>query len=337
VSNPNTIADRRRALLLVCAVILYYAAANWLTTRIAFALANGAWFSIVMRGLLLVLMLAGLQIAARFWKTSGSEEVYPAPTSPLGWRWSAVSPAQLGSGLALGWGIAVALVLPLVIAGGLQLTFDWSGAAWGQLALILLATLLSAALRQTVLSGFALRRLTDASGPTVAVVFTSLFAGLVMFRDVGPDWRALLTVVLFQSLCCFAALRSGSLWLGLGVDFSARIFLGSVFGFPVLGSAQYSANVLANTAAPAWLSGDVNGPAGGAFAPLVLILAIIVVFVLTHVDIIASIRPGGVPVRVIERHAPVFPAEPLPPAAGSSLVQIGAPAPPEIPLPSRPE
>jgi hypothetical protein len=202
---------------------------------------------------------------------------------------------------------------------------------------ILLSTALGAAVRQSVWCGFPLRRLRDAVGATAAVSMVALFAGLVMFRDVAGDWRAVVTVMLFQTLCCVAALRTGSLWAGAGIDFASRIALGAVFGFPVLGSALYSSTVSSTALGLAWVGGDSNGPASGLFAPLVLLLSFYALLRLTRVDVIASMVAGGIPMDIAERHAPGFPAAPVAAPAGTALVQIGAPpVAPEIPVVPKP-
>jgi hypothetical protein len=336
VTTDHPIHQRSRALLVVSSVIVYYAAADFLVSHLALPLDGTGWYGLAYQGLRLALLLAGLQILAYFWPSEVAGDSLLPEASPLGWRWGRKSRGELAAGLALGWGIAVLLVLPVALDGGLQIYFDASMAAWGRLALIVLATACGAALRQTVLCGLPFRRLVDASRPVTAVLLVCCFAVLTQFRDVRGSWAALLAVVLFQALCCLAALRTGSLWLGVGMDLAARIFLGSVFGFTVLGSTQYSSNVLSGSYAPDWLTGSVYGPAGGWLAPIVLLVAMAVLFRVTQIDVIAQIKPGGIPMNVAEVHAPAFPAIAPPPPAGASLVQIAAPAPaPEIPLPPK--
>jgi hypothetical protein len=334
VTTDHPIHQRSRALLLLSVVLIYYAVVDVFVTHLAFSLSGIAWFGVVYQGLRLLLLLAGLQILSRFWKRQtdsfGSDVVPQA--SPLGWKWLARTRSDVGTGALLGWGIAVALVLPITLDGGLQVYFDASLGSWGRLLLIILATACGAALRQTVLSGFPFRRLADATRPVTAVLLMSLFAVMSQFRDMRGNWAALAAVFLFQVLCCVASLRTGSLWLGWAADFAGRFALGAVFGFAVLGNSQYSSNVLSGSDAPDWITGGMLGPVGSWLAPAVMLIAIAVLLQVTEIDVIANIRPAGIPMNVAEIHAPAFPAVATAQPAGTSLIQIAPPPPaPEIP------
>lgn len=300
--------------------------------RLSITVAPAEWFSLVYQALRLGLALAGLQIVARFFnaETQPDDLQYPQPGSAGGWQWSREQPVRLAEGAALGWAIALALVLPIVLDGGLRAFFDFSAGAWGRFVLIVLATACGAALRQTVLCGFPFRWLSAAASPALAIALMACFATLSQIQIGRAGWQALLTVFIFQALCCIAALRTGGLWLGWGLDFSARIALGGVFGFPVLGSSLYSSPVLANSAAPAWLTGAEFGPAASVLAPVVVAVAIWALLRMTPIDVIGKIRPGGVAVNLEVHHAKGF--EDAAPAAASSLVQI-APPPPSLPIP----
>lgn len=321
---------RSRALLLVSAVILYYAAVDLFARHIALTLVSASWFSVVFQAMRLALVLAGLQILSRFWPPPGVVEewsphpAYPAQRSQLGWPWDAKAPREFGAGAALGWGMAIVLILPIAIYGGLQIYFDHSTPAWVRLALIVLASALGSALRQSVLCGFPFRRLVNASSATAATLLVALFAVLISFNDMRGSWAGLITVFLFQLICCLAALRTGALWLGFGMDFASRLGVGALFGFPVLGSSQYSAPVLSGSFAPDWLTGGAYGPASSLLAPPVMLIAIFILLRLTRVDVIGNIRPGGIPVDVPPQHAPAYPAA-APPPAGATLVQLGPP------------
>jgi hypothetical protein len=212
----------------------------------------------------------------------------------------------------------------MVLAGGLQLYFDFSAASWGVFFVVLLATALGAAVRQTVFAGFPFQRLTDAVGPSIATIAVACFVGFTLTQDLQVSRVGILTVILLQVLLCVAALRTGSLWMGWALDVAARLCLGAVFGLPVGGSGRYTSLILSNSRAPEWLSGGVYGPAGSLVAPLAVLVGIYVVVRVTRVDVIANIRPGGIALDLEERHAPSFPAaDPVAvKQAGVSLVQI---------------
>ena len=330
---PARLERRTRALLFLAAFLAYYAGMEIFVRRLAILLAPAEWFSVLYQALRFFLALAGVAILARFWNApaepSGPDESQVPPmVRAAGWQWASGAGVRLAEGAALGWGIVLCLVLPVVITGGLRAYFDISAAAWSRFALIVLATALGAALRQTTLAGLPLRWLGSASSSAFAVTLMAGFAALTQVQGGHANWAALSSAALFQALCCIAALRTGSLWMGWGLDFSARLALGGVFGFPVLGSSLYSSPVLANSVAPAWLSGAEFGPAAGMLAPLVLAVALVVLLRMTPIDVIANIRPAGMPVVLEGHHAKGF-GDPAP--AGESLVQI---APPEPPYPT---
>lgn len=324
---PAPFERRTRALLVLALFLAYYAGMEMFVRYVCILLVPAQWFSVAYQALRFFLALAGVAILARFFHpaSDSDESQYPPFAKAGGWQRPFDGGLRLAEGVALGWGLAVALVLPIVLDGGLHAFFDSSSGAWGRFVLILLATAFGAALRQTTLAGLPLRWLSAATSSAFAVSLMACFAALSHAQNGRGNWAALLTIALFQALCCVAALRTGSLWMGWGIDFSARIALGGVFGFPVLGSSLYSSPVLANSAASPWLTGTEFGPAASILAPFLVVVAIWVLLRMTPIDVIGNIRPGGMPVFLEERHAKGF-GEPAP--AGKSLVQI-APPPPE--------
>ena len=60
-----------------------------------------------------------------------------------------------------------------------------------------------------------------------------------------------------------AFLRTGNLWLGLGVHIGWNWIQGTILGFPVSGTDDYSGAVLeVHTSGPDWLGGGAYGPEG---------------------------------------------------------------------------
>jgi uncharacterized protein len=342
VTTVYTTNQRTRALLLLIVSILYIYAVEIFSSYVTLPLAGSNWFFLVYEALQLALLLAGFVLLIRLQPRSAEPAFYRETRRALGWRPDDETKFQLAAGAAVGWGIALALVLPMVLVGGLQIYFDRSAAAWSALALTIVATALGAAVRQTILAGFPFQRLVDAGGPVVATIAMALFAAMTQSQDLRGNAVALLTVFLLQILFCVAALRTGSLWLGWALDVAARLSVGAVFGLAVAGSGKYASVILSNSRAPEWLSGGTYGPAASMLAPLVVLAAIYAVVRVTRVDVIAKIRPGGIPLDLEARHAPSYPAAPageavVAPVAGVSLVQIlpvaAAPAPINSPGP----
>jgi hypothetical protein len=325
-------SQRTRALLLLIVSILYIEAVEVFSSYVTLPLAGSNYFFLIYEGLRLALLLAGFILLIRLQPRSAEPAFFRDTRRALGWRADDETKFQLATGAAVGWGIALALVLPMVLAGGLQIYFDRSPAAWTALALTFAATALGAAVRQTIFAGFPLQRLVDAGGPVVATIAMALFAAITQSQELRGNAVALLTVFLVQVLFCVAALRTRALWLGWTLDVAARLTLGAAIGLPVAGSGKYASVILSNSRAPEWLSGGTYGPVASMVAPLVVLAAIYVVVRATRIDVIANIRPGGIALDLEARHAPSYPAAEavVVPAAGASLVQILpiAPAPP---------
>jgi len=336
VTTAFTTPQRTRALLLLIVSILWYEAVEIFTTFVTQSLAGSHWYGVVSEGLRLILLLAGFTGLAYL----VARGVNPTPS--LGWPRNGETRWQIGTGAAIGWGMAVALVLFIALAGrGLQTYFDFSLASWMSFLLTLVVTLLGAAVRQTVFAGFPFRRLVDAAGPSLATILVACFVGFTQGQEMQGSRMALLTVILLQVLFCVAALRTGSLWLGWALDVAARTSLGTLFGLPVAGSGKYGSLVLANSQAPEWISGGSYGPIASLLAPLVVLAGIYFMVRATRTDVIASIRPGGIAVDLEARHAPSYPGgEPVAAKpAGVSLVQIlpTLSQPPQPDAASRPE
>jgi hypothetical protein len=333
VTTVLTTRQRIRALLLLAVCIVYVEAAEIFSSHVALTLSGANWFAVVSQGLRIAILLAGFFLMARLLPDRSILEP-ERPTLSLGWGRNPETNLQIGTGAAIGWGMVVAVVLPMAAVGGLQIFFDFSASSWLLFFITLLATGLGAAVRQTVFAGYPFQRLVDAAGPSFATILMACFVGVTQYQDAQGSRIAMLTAILLQVLFCIATLRTGSLWLGWALDVSARLSLGAVFGLPVAGSGKYATLVLSNSHAPDWLTGGVYGPAGSLLAPLAVLAGIYFLMVATRVDVIASIRPGGIPLDIEAHHAPTFPAMEQVAAkpAGTSLVQIL----PNTPAPSAP-
>lgn len=89
-----------------------------------------------------------------------------------------------------------------------------------------------------------------------------------------------------------AYLRTGRIWLGLGVHIGWNFFQGTVLGFPVSGTDDYSGALLqVHTSGPAWLSGGGYGPEGSVFS-LVGRVVIIALILLATRGVTPSASPG---------------------------------------------
>ena len=127
---------------------------------------------------------------------------------------------EFGLGAALGWGMLVASILPLVLTGGLIITFWSIPRQFGILLIDLLLLAVASLAEEVAFRGYPFQRLIDAMGPTLAtIVFSFAFAGLHMFNPSAN--RASFLITVFSSwLLSVAYLRTRALWVCWGWHFA---------------------------------------------------------------------------------------------------------------------
>ncbi len=319
---------RVRALLSLISAIVYIALADFAAHHAALALLPPKIFWLGYEFLRLLLLLAGFIVMDRLLRGESR------PLTAMGWTRGPATRHNALAGIGLGWALVLALVIPIALFGRLLLTFDLSAPAWSSFFIVALTLLLGAAARETAFRGYPFQRLIEATSPVFATILFALTFGLIEWHDIGGGWQSVLPTMLLQVILCMAYLRTGSLWMSWGIDFGWRFAMGALFGLPVSGVVRYSTVAQGDARGPVWLTGSFFGPAGSALAPWALLVGIFVLLRLTSRDIIAEIRPGGIPVDLEAMGHPEHPAPAAAPAA-PSLIQILPSAPPLNPLPPK--
>ncbi len=179
-------------------------------------------------------------------------------------------------GAAIGWGVAVASVLPMALGRTLHVRL-WTAPRAFNLLLLHIATLLFATLATEIaLRGFPFRRLIDAIGPIWATGAMAVLLGLV--HGISPDatWISILVTMVGGVVLSLAWLRTHGLWLGWGLHFAWSAAVGLVFGLPIRGVSSFAAVIQTRAVGRTWLTGDEFGPEGAFLTLLALLIAIIV-------------------------------------------------------------
>ena len=227
---------------------------------------------------------------------------------------------EFAIGMALGWGLLLAVVLPLMLTGSLHPQFSITPASLGSL-LILLPTLLLATLAlEVAFRGYLFRRLIDSLGPVAATVLLSLLYAIAMNFDAPTaTFRSVLTSFALGLLFSLAYLRSHALWLGWGLHFAWAAAMTVIFGLPLAGLGLWNTVVLTDVSGPdAWTGGGF-GPEGSVLTLVAVIAAIAVLYRVTRdlaweYTYVAPL-PGG------------YPMEAQPPAAHRAMEAAAVPAP----------
>ena len=185
-------------------------------------------------------------------------------------------------GTALGWGMLLAAVTPMVLLGALHPQLWLAPRSW-LLSLLSLATLALMALAlELAFRGYLFQQLIGATGPVAATILLSLlYTLLVTFRT---DWTWWSFVVTFVAgiLFSMAYLRTHALWLGWGLHFAWVAAMTVFFGLPLAGDATFSSLVTTTASGPVIFTGGLYGPEGAALTSLVLLAAIVMLYRITR-------------------------------------------------------
>jgi membrane protease YdiL (CAAX protease family) len=275
---------------------------------------------------LLFLLAVGfsiLQVIAR--RVSSLRQVLGLPKRPTAQR-------EWLLGAALGWGLVVLVVLPMALAGTLDIQF-WTQSRAFSLLLLNLITLAAAALVEEVaFRGYPFRRLIEAVGPVAATIVMSLIFGLLHVLNPSATWTSTVVTMLAGLLLSVAWLRTRGLWLGWGFHFAWNASMGILFGLPVSGINDFSSIVETRTIGHLSLTGGSYGPEGAAFTAIVLLIGIVILVRITRdyawYYTYVPIVPAGYPMEAappaahvaMEKQAQLAAA--AAPVSQTSLVQI---------------
>lgn len=137
---------------------------------------------------------------------------------------------ELGLGLAVGWAIAIALVLPALLTRNLHTLLSVDGIHAGQTLYSLLLVLVMAVTTQVIASGLVFRSLVRATSPGRAVLSVALVTGISQFLQPGRDSVEALFCAVASTLFALAALRTRAIWLGVGLQAGWGVALTLIFG-----------------------------------------------------------------------------------------------------------
>jgi hypothetical protein len=222
-----------------------------------------------------------------------------------------------------------------MLTGNLDLTFHFQVAALIRFILSACVLTAFALVVQLILAGMPVRLLVRATGPAWATAAVLFVVACLAVTGQGGQGRGLLFMALATSLFLGGYLRTRAIWLPLGIQVGWTLSLQLLFG----GISPYTpvtyGFVQSDTGGPAWLTGGPFGPEASAFAVLVLIAALVVLFRITkdyawHYTW-QPIEGAAVPVVIAppEEHL----REEQKHAAATPLVQIGG----VPPAPSSPQ
>ncbi len=244
---------------------------------------------------------------------------------------------EWATGAAIGWAVVLVAVLPMALAGKLNIRLWLEPRSYWLAGLNLVTVALLALAAEMTFRGYAYRRLIEAIGPSWATVLMAVLYALATAYGtgvgvpVGVTYLSIMVTVVLAVVLSTAWLRTHGLWLGWGLHFAWIASAGVLYGLPVAGVDNLSTVVETRAIGARWLTGGELGPAGAVLTPLLLLGAIVGV-VLVSGDWAweytrKPLMPGGIPMDV------------PPPAAHEAMEKQSVPAAPALVqiLPSTPQ
>ena len=193
--------------------------------------------------------------------------------SPTGLN-DASAPARFGEGFAIGGlALAVSCVVPEWFgATSLTLTSGELGTVVG-VGVLQLITLAPAGIgEELLLRGLGFQALRRGLGDVGALVVSSLVFGGLHILNPGATWLAAAEVALVGLWFGAITVRTGSLWMSMGLHVAWNFFEGFVFGQPISGTAPgTSIFVGRDLQTGGFWSGGAFGPEAAGWTAVVLV------------------------------------------------------------------
>lgn len=201
----------------------------------------------------------------------------------LGLRWNRRAAADLLLGFGL-TGLMFAVIFLLEWAPGF---LQFEGFAWQAQPLaailqgtflMLLAYIFTGWGEELLFRGYWLQNISEGLNLSWGIVITSVLFSLAHLLNPNPSLAAVLGLILGGLFFAFAYVRTGQLWLPIGIHIGWNFFEGTIFGFQVSGTEPFSL-VRQTVQGPEIITGGAFGPEAG----LVLLPALLLGALLIHI------------------------------------------------------
>ncbi len=298
--SPNAAAQspivggRTRSYLEFISAVVFYFVARTVARHAAAGLTNDAWAPLVEEAMLLFLLVLGFAAFGYVFDRQKRPVSEQGLTFRKGWA------QEAGLGVAVGWGSAIACVLPLAFLGGIAIVLSTDRGSWGWLAADAAFFALAAMVEEVTFRGYAFQRFLGVLGPVGASLAFAAFYGVFQALQPGSSRLSSLVSVVLSLLLSMAYLRTRALWVSWGLNFGWKASRALIFGLTVSGVSSHSSIVEGDPMGPFWMTGGGYGLDGSWLALLVLLVAFPVVYRLTreldfryNVPVFVS---GGIPV-----------------------------------------
>lgn len=188
--------------------------------------------------------------------------------------------------LLVGFGVAAAAQVAMFLAGWLigwlhLQGFAWQNTPWprllGDLTLMLATFILTGWTEELWMRGYFMTNFHESLGERGAVVLTALIFAALHGLNPGFSFSALFGLFAAGLIFALARLRSGGLWLPVGLHIGWNFFEDTILDFPVSGLNTPSLLIQGEPTGPDFFLGGAFGPEAGVvlFIGLAVVLAVI--------------------------------------------------------------
>lgn len=125
--------------------------------------------------------------------------------------------------------------------------------------------------------GYQLQNLADGLNLTWGVILSSAVFGLLHLSNPNATWLSAAGIFFAGIFLAYAYVRTGQLWLSIGLHLGWNFFEGAVFGFPVSGLDIYPLTHISVTGPELW-TGGAFGPEAGLIVLPALALGMVLVY-----------------------------------------------------------
>lgn len=242
---------------------------------IAMAIIPAAWLpdpsGQLRSGIVETLMITGSVIIARFWLDRRS-------FSSLGFRLNKNVLPDLLIGIAIPFGLMAVIFVVELGAGWLKFNgFAWqdlsAGAILSQLFILLVAFIAVGWNEELLSRGYHLQTLASGTNLFWGLLLSSAVFGMLHLANPNSENKIMVALGILGAglFLAYGFLRTGQLWLSIGLHIGWNFFEGPIFGFPVSGTASFHLTRITVSGPQLWTGGGFGPEAGLVVIPALLL------------------------------------------------------------------
>jgi len=220
-----------------------------------------------------------------------------SPLADIGLYWNTISARHLGLGFAGGVGSATLVLAPPILTGAAYLEpAPDPSITWGTFFFVTIVLLFGVLAEEVLFRGYAFQVLVPVFGAWATILPMGVVFGAAHSTNQNATNLSIINTVAWGILLGYAVLRSGDLWLAMGIHFGWNWML-PIFGVELSGfKIRVTGYVLRWKIGELW-SGGEYGPEAGLLCTGVLV---VLIYYLARVPIVTQRLPLAYPGKEVE-------------------------------------